>query len=148
MLSLISFIALLETIIGSSHHMPSTCPNGTRLVEHWESHSSIVYLSKSMSHSRVNSARAEWVVGSTLASSLWHKVVGAPWGVATRKILLQWAIFTLLLISLISYKGTPFVTWCTISYSTSFHQSSIFLSLETHQLLSKPHLPASVGLCL
>ena len=87
----------------------------SRLVEHQESHSSTVFLSKSMSHSRgVNSARAEQVVGLTLASSLWHKVVGAPWGVATRKSLLWWAVFTLLLISPISYEGTPFATWHTI----------------------------------
>ena len=78
---LISFIAVLGTIIGSGRCMPSTCPNGLRLVEHLESCPSPVFLSKSMSHSRgVNSARAEWVVGSTLAYSLWHKAVGVPWG--------------------------------------------------------------------
>ena len=43
--------------------MPSTCPNGLKLVEHRESCSSTIFLSKSMSHSRgVNSARAERVV--------------------------------------------------------------------------------------
>ena len=79
--SLLSFVAVLRTTIGSGHSMPSTCPNGTRLVEHWESCSSMVFLGKSMSHSRgVNSTRAEWVVRSILASSLWHKAVGALWG--------------------------------------------------------------------
>ena len=81
-----------------------------------------------MSHSRgVNSAGAERVVGSTLAYTLWHKAVDAPWGMATRKNLLRWGVFTLPLKSFVSYEGEPFATWCTISYSTSSHQYSIFL---------------------
>ena len=49
-----------------------------------------------MSHSRgVNSTGAEQVVGLMLVYSLWHKAVDAPWGMATRKNLLWWGVFTL-----------------------------------------------------
>ena len=49
-------LAVLGTIISSGCHMPSTCPNGLKLVEHQESRSSMIFLGKSMSHSRgVNS---------------------------------------------------------------------------------------------
>ena len=128
LLSLISFIAVLRTITGSGCHMPSTCPNELILVEHWESHSSMVFLGKSMSHSRVlNSARAEWEVWWTLVYSLWHKAVGAPWGMATRKSQLWRDVYTLPLQYFVSYEDKPFVTWCAISYSTSSHWYSIFL---------------------
>ena len=75
----ITFIAVLRTTLSSGRHTPSTCPNGLKLVEHQESRSSTIFLSKSMSHSRgVNSARAERVVGWTLAYSFWLKAVDAP----------------------------------------------------------------------
>ena len=66
---------------------------------------------KSFSHSNgVNSASVDWVDMMLSASSLSHKGVTSPWGVANRKSQLWWVTFTLLLKSLISYEGTPFVT--------------------------------------
>ena len=93
-----------------------------------------------MSHSRgVNSARAEWIVGWTLAYSLWHKAVSVPCGVATRKSLLQWGIFTLPLKSFVSYEGEPFATWHTILYSTLSHQYIFHLPFSLKHVSFHPN---------
>ena len=65
----------------------------------------------------VNYTSADQVDMLLSASLLLHKGVTSPWGVANRKSQLQWVTFTLPLESLISYKGTPFVTWHITLYS-------------------------------
>ena len=148
-LSLLSFVAVLGTTIGSGRSMPSTCPNGTRLIEHWESHSSTVFLGKSMSHSRgVNSARAERVVRSMLVSSLWHKAVGAPWGWPLGRVCYG-GLSSNYHSHLLSHMRVHHLWLGTLS-PTQLRSTDLSLSffLEMCQLLSKPHLPASVGLCL
>ena len=114
--SLLSFIAVLGTTSYSDRHTPSTCPHRLKLVEHWDSRSSTLFLGKSMSHSKgVDYVRAEWVVRSMLAHSFRHKAMDTPRRVATWKNLFRWGTFTLPLEPLVSYEDEPFVTWHAIS---------------------------------
>ena len=114
--SLLSFIAVLGTTSYSDRRTPSTCPHRLKLVECRDSDSSILFLSKSMLCSQwVDSIRAEWVVRSTSAHSLWHKAMDTPRRVATWKNLFRWGAFTLPPKPLVPYKDEPFATWHAIS---------------------------------
>ena len=143
-----SWCADLGTTRRSGHSMPSTHPSRMRLVGWWVSHPSMLSSSKSFSHSNgVSSARADWVETLMWASSLSHKDMASPCGVASRKSQLWWLTFTLLLKSFISYEGTPFATWHTTSYSTHSNNLSPSFFLEMCQASSESCLPASVELC-
>ena len=123
-----SWCADLWTTLGSGHSMPSTHPSGMWLVRCWVRHPSMLSFGKSFSHSSgVNSASVDWV--DTLVSAILTVTQGCDFtlGVANRNSQLWWVTFTLLLESLISYEGTPFVTWHITSYSTSLHWSFTFL---------------------
>ena len=144
-----SWCADMWTTMGSGCSMPSTHSSGTRLAGCWVRHPSMLSSGRSFSHSNgVNSAKPDWVDVLMWTSSLSHKGVASPCGMARRKSQLWWVTFTLLLKSLILYEGTPFAIWHITSYSTSLQQSFTFLSLETCQLSSELCLPASVELCL
>ena len=116
LLSLLSFIAVLRTTSYSDRHMPYTCPHRLKMIERRDSRSTTLFLGKSMLHSKgVDSIRAEQVVRSTLAYSLWHKAVDTPRRVATWKNLFRWGAYTLPLERLVSYEDGPFATWRAIS---------------------------------
>ena len=107
--------------------MPSIHPSGTRLVRCWVKHPSMLSFSKSFSHSNgVNYASADWVDMLVSASSLSHKGVTSPWGVANRKNQLWWATFTLPLESLISYEDMPI---CDLAYYLIFHFTPLVFHL-------------------
>ena len=122
-----SWCADLWTTMGSGHSMPSTHPSGTQLARCWVKHPSTLSFGKLFSYSNgVNSASADWVDTLVSASSLSHKGVTSPQGVANKNSQLLWVTLMLPLESCISYEGTPFVTWHITSYSTSLHQSFTF----------------------
>ena len=123
-----SWCADLWTTMGSGHSMPSTHPSRTWLGRCWVRHPSTLSFSLLFSHSSgVNSTSADWVDMLVSASSLCTQGCDFTLGVANRNSHLWWATFTLPLESLISYEGTPFVTWRITSYSTLLHRSFTFL---------------------
>ena len=113
-----SWCADLWTTMGSGHSMPSSHPSGTWLMRCWVRHPSTLSFGKSFSHSNgVDSASADWVDTLLSVSSLSHKGVTSPWGLANKKSQLQWVTFTLLRV----FDLIQGHTICDLAYYLIFH---------------------------